>query len=156
MLRSGSVRRRHATRGMTLVEVLVAAMILGIAAGGAVASWGWASKAAANKRATEIGYALCVGEVERLKAIRYPYLTPSAIVSGSPVPSIRWFDKYGSWLGSGATTGAFRVETIVTVLIDRDNTANSEDLKEVVVETWDGNRTKMYDRARTLLTFGGV
>jgi hypothetical protein len=141
---------------MTLTEVLVATMILAIVAGGAIASWSLSSRAAANKRAVEIGNSIAVEEIERLKAVRYPYLTPSPLQGGQPVPTVRWFDRYGNWLGSSATSGDFQARETVVILIDRDDETNSEDLKEITVEVWDGSAARMFERARTLITFGGV
>lgn len=141
---------------MTIMEVLMAALIVAIVAAGAVASWSLSSRAAANKRATEIGTAIATSEMERLKALRYPYLTPSPLQGGQPVPAVRWYDKLGNWLGSAAVSGDFRAESTVTVIIDRDSQSNSEDMKEIVVRVWDGGRTTLYGTARTLLTFGGV
>ena len=151
----GRAQRRR-TLGMTLTEVLVATMILAIVAGGAIASWSLSSRAAASKRAVEIGNAIAVEEIERLKALRYPYLTPSAMQGGQPVPTVRWFDRYGNWLGGAAVTGDFQARETVTVVIDRDGETNSEDFKEIIVEVWDTAQTQMYERARTLITFGGV
>ena len=148
--------RARTRRGMTIVEVLVAALVLGIVAAGALASWSLASQAAANKRTIEIGTAIAVHELERLKAMGYPYLPASPVQSGQPVPTVRWYDKYGQWLGASATTGDFKVKSYVSILIDRDGEANSEDLKEIVVEVWNGDETRLLERARTLLTFGGV
>jgi len=131
-------------------------MILAIVAGGAIASWSLSSRAAASKRAVEIGNSIAVQEIERLKAIRYPYLTPSPIQGGQSVPTVRWFDKLGNWLGPSASTGDFQARETITVIIDRDGEANSEDLKEIIVEVWDASQTRMFERARTLITFGGV
>lgn len=141
---------------MTIIEVLMAALIIGIVAAGAVASWSLSSRAVGNKRATEIGTAIATSEMERLKALRYPYLTPSALQGGQPVPTVRWYDRLGNWLGSAAVSGDFRAESTVTVIIDRDSETNSEDMKEIIVDVWDGTRTTHYCTARTLLTFGGV
>lgn len=141
---------------MTLVEVIAATFILAVVAGGAMASWSLSSRAATNKRAVEMGVAIAVQEIERLKAIRYPYLAPSALSGGTPVPTVRWFDKYGNWLGTSAVTGDFKVNTVVRVIVDRDDEANSEDLKELIVEVWDADQTRLFERARTLLTFGGL
>ncbi len=152
----GLRRRRHNTAGMTLTEVLVAAVILGIVAAGAAASWTMASRAAANKRAVEIGTAIAVQELERLKAMRYPYLVPSPMQGGQPVPTVRWYDRFGNYLGPSATSGDFQAREVIRVLIDRDGQPNNEDLKEIVVEVWDGNQTRLYETARTILTFGGV
>lgn len=143
-------------RGMTIVEVLVAALIVGIVAAGAVATWSIASRAAASKRAVEIGTAIAVSEIERVKALRYNYVPASPLQGGVPVPTVRWYDRYGNWRGSAATTGDFRAEVTVRILINRDSQANREDLKEVVVEVWDGARTRRYETARTLLSFGGI
>lgn len=143
-------------RGMTFTEVLVAALILAIVAGGAAATWTMASRAAVNKRAIEMGFTIAVHEIERMKAIGYQNLTPSPIQGGQPVATVRWYDKYGQWLGSSATSGDYKVKTYVRVLIDRNATTDREDLKEILVEVWDPQETRLFERARTLLTFGGV
>jgi type II secretory pathway pseudopilin PulG len=141
---------------MSLIETLVAALIVAIVAGAAVASWSMASRAVASRRATDIGTAIAVSELERLKAIRYPYLPVSPMSGGQPVPTVRWYDRYGNWLGSAATSGDYRAESTVTVIINRDSQTNSEDLKEIRVQVWDGARTRLYESIRTLLSFGGV
>lgn len=148
--------RKRRVRGLTLPEVLVAAIILGIVAAGAAASWSLATKAAANKRAVEIGTAIAVTELERLKALRYEYLTPSPMQGGSPVPTVRWYDRYGNWLGASATTGDFKSKSVIRVVIDRNGERDREDLLELTVEVWDRDETQLYERARTLLSFGGV
>ncbi|MBM3495666.1 MAG: type II secretion system protein [Armatimonadetes bacterium] len=143
-------------RAFSLVELLMAALITAIVAAGAVATWSFSSRAAGNKRATEIGTAIAVEEMERLKAMRYPYLPASALQGGQPVPTVRWYDNRGNWLGIAAVTGAFRAESTVTILIDRDSETNSEDLKEIRISVWDTNRVRSCGTARTLLKFGGV
>jgi len=149
-------QRGASARGMSYVEVLMATIVLAIVAAGAVASWSLSSQVAATKRAVEIGNTIAVEEIERLKAIRYPYLAVSPVVGGQPVPTVRWYDKYGNWLGPSAATGDFKAKVVIRVLIDRDGKANNEDLKEAVVEVWDTNETRRYEIQRTLLTYGGV
>src|SRR5690349_18705917 len=89
---------RGVRAGFSLLEVLAASVILGIAAAAAFAAWGISSRAPANKRVTEMGVYIATQELERLKVVKY-----NLLVTGSS--GTDWYDKNGNWLGSLATTG---------------------------------------------------
>ena len=137
------------SRGMSLVELLVAAFIIAIAAGWALAAWNITSRAPAQKRVTEMGAFIGMQEVERIKSQRYMSLT--AGTTGTT-----YFDKYGAPTTVVADR-AYRADTSITAAVNRDGPNNSEDLLEivVVVRRPDGTGAP-FETARTLLTFGGM
>jgi prepilin-type N-terminal cleavage/methylation domain-containing protein len=149
-MKTGRIARR-ARRGLTYLELLVAALIIAIAASAAFASWGIAGRAAGNKRVTEMGVYLAVREIEHLKSQKYINLPDNAANS----PNVSYYDKNGAPVGS-ATTGGYKVKSWVTIIVNRDAVSNTEDLREIKVEVWDSGETKKFDTEQTLLTFGGV
>jgi prepilin-type N-terminal cleavage/methylation domain-containing protein len=157
-MRTGRIASR-ARRGMTFLELLVAALIIAIAAAAAFASWGVAGRAAGNKRVTEMGVYLAVREIEHLKTQKYINLADTAANS----PNVSYYDKNGAPVGS-ATTGGYMVKSWVGVSaatngvdgINRDGVSNTEDLRGIKVQVSDNSGTKIYDTEQTLLTFGGV
>lgn len=138
---------RKNRRAMTYVEVLVAALLLGIAAAAAVATWNLSSRIPQSKRLTERAVFIATSEIERLKSIKYTYLANGT--------TTLWYDKYGVWLGSGASTGAYRVIDTVSVVVPTTPTGTTRDLLQVRVQVQNTAGTVTYEDARTLLTFGG-
>src|SRR5262249_9782183 len=125
--------------------------LIAIAAVAAFASWSVAVRAAGNKRVTEMAVYLAVREIEHLKAQKYINLADNAANS----PNVSYYDKNGAPVGS-ATTGGYKTKSWVTAIDNRDNTTNTEDLREIKVEIWNSGETKKYDTEQTLLTFGGL
>jgi prepilin-type N-terminal cleavage/methylation domain-containing protein len=149
-MKTGRLARR-AWRGLTFLELLVAALIIAIAASAAFASWGVAGRAAGNKRVTEMGVYLAVREIEHLKTQKYINLADT----GANSPNVSYYDKNGASVGS-ATTGGYMVKSWVTVIVNRDSVSNTEDLREIKVQVSNNGGTKIYDTEQTLLTFGGL
>lgn len=149
-----AVRRRSSFqlhRGFTILELLAAVVLIAIAAIGAAATWSLSTRAAANRRATDMGNYIAVREMERLKSSKYQSLNDTT--TGSP--SITYFNRYGDPEGSQVTRG-FKVKTWISPIVNRDSTTNSEDLREVKIEVRSNDEATLYETARTLLTFGGL
>jgi prepilin-type N-terminal cleavage/methylation domain-containing protein len=138
-------------RGTSLIELLVAAFIVAIAAGWAVATWSISSRAPATKRVTEMGTFIAVQEIERFKSQRFGALTNGA-------QTARYFDKFGASLGTGVAPpngSLYRAVATVTTVVNRDVIGNTEDLIEIQVVVTNPDGTVTFETARTLLTFGG-
>ncbi len=156
MMAVSPVVRLRRRAGTTYVELLAAAMILAIVAAGGVATWSFVSRAPANKRVTEMASLIGVQEVERLKATGYTNLAPSALDgSGNPVPSVRYYDRYGA-VTTVAASRRYQARSAVVVVVNRNGRADKEDLKELRVEVWDAAGSRRYSSVATLLCFGGV
>lgn len=140
------------SRGFTLMELLIAVLVLSIAATGALATWGFSSRVPASKRVTEMGVYIATEELERLKAQHYISLEDTL----ENAPRIHWYDRYGAWLGASATTGDYKAKVWVRPLVNRNNRADTEDLRELEVQVWNTDETQHYETARTLLSYGGV
>lgn len=141
--------RRRPRRGFSYLELLVAVLLLVIAAAGAFAHWSISVRAPASKRVTEMGVYIGVRELEKVKARR---LLGSV---ASNTPTVTYYDKYGA-PSNAAVTGGYTVNTWITAIVDRDATANSEDLREIKIQVGSNDGTKVYETIRTLLTFGGL
>jgi prepilin-type N-terminal cleavage/methylation domain-containing protein len=140
---------RRSLRGFTLLELLAAVIIIAIAAAGAGAAWSFSTRAAASRRAADMGGVIAVREMERLKATKYQSL------SDTTSAALTYFDRYGQPQSSAATSG-YTVKTTITAIINRDSTTNTEDLREIKVEVWNNALTTKYDSVQTLITFGGI
>ncbi len=138
---------RH-RRGTSLLELLVAALIIAIAAGWALAAWNISSRAPAQKRVTEMGAFIGMQEIERIKSQRYMSLTVGTTTTA-------YFDKFGAPT-SVVADRLYRADSAINSAVNRDGIGNTEDLLEivVVVRRPDGTGAP-YETARTLLTFGG-
>lgn len=144
---------RRVRRGFSYLELLVAVLLLVIAAVGAFAHWSISVRAPASKRVTEMGVFVGVQELEKVKARRF---LGSALTTVN-APLVSYYDRYGAPVDAAAPRG-YKTKTWITALVDRDATANSEDLREVKIEVWDNNETlsSPYETIRTLLSFGGI
>jgi Tfp pilus assembly protein PilV len=139
------------TRGLALVEVLAATLLLAMAAAAAIATWGLSTRTTYSKRLTEMGTYVATQEVERLKARRSAGLQNTA--SGSPL--LTYYDRFGAPAGAQAAQG-FTARSWVRTVVDRDETVNTEDVREIYVEIRDNTGAFLLGRARTLITYGGV
>ncbi len=146
-------RRR---RGVTLIELLVAALIVSIVAAGAVSSWSISSKVPATLRATEIASKIAVREIEQIKAKRY--------INLSTTPTTAFYDTSGAARDTGGVLygatqpNGFTATTTVALApgMPVTNPPTTKDLLQVtVVVTKAGDITKVYETQRTLMTFGG-
>lgn len=149
-------------RGLSLVELLVAALIIGIAAAGALATWTRMARIPASKRATDLTSQIATHVMEKIKARKYLNLTDTTFSGGSYVlvdwnsPSgSPYFDKFGDAAGSAQPKG-YRVKYRVYPIWSRDATRNTEDLVEVEVHVMDNSATRTYEVQRTLISFGGI
>lgn len=135
-----------------MVELLASVLLLAIAAAGALAHWHLAGAFAQNKRVTEMAVFVGVRELELLKSQRY--LSNPNTPSGTPI--VRYWDRYGAPAGGPVDRG-YKTKTTVTAVVNRDGVANTEDLKEIVIQVWDAGETgaQPYDTVRTLMSFGG-
>lgn len=141
------IAQKKFRRGFTYMEVMIAVILLSIAAGAAMAGWNLAGKATATKRRTEMAVYIGVEELEIMKAKKYLNLDNTV--------RIQYYDKNGAQVGSAATNG-YKAKAWSAALIDRDGSANTEDLRELYVEVWNNAETIKLDSIRTLLTFGGL
>jgi hypothetical protein len=73
------------------------------------------------------------------------------------LPTPFYFDRNGMpAAGNQAVAQGYKVKLLATNLVDRDATLNVEDLRELTVEVWNNDETRLYTRMKTLLAFGGV
>lgn len=139
-------------RGFTYVELVASVMLVAIASLSAVATWSLAPRALANKRLTEMAVQLAVQELERLRAFRYDGLTETPAAA----PNVFFFDKHGAPVPS-ATGAEYQIKSwVITRDTNGDNLFDTSDLRELTVEVWNAGETKRYERAQTLLAFGGL
>ena len=139
--------------GFTYTELLVAVLLVAIAASWGLAAWSISSRAPANKRATEMAVYIATQELERMKARKYMGMSDTPV--GSPI--VTYYDRYGApAAGNTAAPRGFQARSWVMPMVDRNGVADSEDLREIKVEVYDNGGGRMYERAQTLLAFGGV
>jgi len=148
-------RHRQTRRGLTMIEVLAAVLIVSLAAAGAIATWALSTKVTATKRVTDMGSYVSLQQIERLKAIKYSQLSYTSSAQ------IEWYDKYGNWLGDASsspavTTGFYQAQWTVVAKVSRYGTTSDENLAEVEVKVYDTTGTTLYEDIQTLLTFGGI
>ena len=147
------MRRR---RGFSLLELLAAVVLLAIAAAGALATWSMSSRAAANKRATEMAVYCGVHALERLKTQKYmslPETGQPADVASTPL--VFWYDRNGQPAVSAQAQG-YRARGWISTWVNRDGVTNTEDLRAITVQVTDNAGTREYDRIVTLISFGGL
>jgi len=143
---------RYGRRGASYLELLVSVVILAITGAAAVATWGWSVRVPATKRLAEMGSYLAVTEMERLKALKYANLVETAPAS----PSQSYFGPSGAPVPTPVARGFQVLSWTTTQDSNADGARNAADLREVVVEVWNNDRTQRYERLQTLLTAGGV
>jgi type II secretory pathway pseudopilin PulG len=149
---TGRTPRLQARRAFTYLELVASVMLVAMAGICAVTSWSLAPKAVGNKRMTEMSVQLAVLELERLKGVGYDHLVETTVGA----PYVSYFDKNGGSLGS-ATGAVFKVKSwVITQDTNNDNTYDSLDLRELTVEIWNPTESQRYERAQTLLAFGGI
>jgi hypothetical protein len=141
-------RGRRWCRGVSLVELLTAAFLIGLVATSAFATWGQASRAVVNKRATEMGLTLGTRELETRKDQSFATLALTS--ANSPV--VAYYDRYGATAAAAAAQG-YLTKTWITAIVDRNGVADTEDLREIRVEVWNSDGTRRYATCRTLLTY---
>ena len=139
------------TRAFTLVELLVSLTLLAMATAAAMASWSISVRAPAAQRALQMAQTICMDEIEQSRAVRYSNL----IDTTASAPVVRYYDRLGARANSATATG-YQSRTWISVVVDRDGTSNSEDVREIRVEIWNGQGTTLMDSARTLLAYGGI
>lgn len=146
--------RRGARRGLTLVEVLVAVLILSIVGAGAAATWSYASKVPGNKRVTDMASILAIREIEVVKAKKYLNLSTGTTTT--------YYDRYGSPRDSSgnkytsAQSLGYIATTTIAIAPGMTATGTTKDLLEVAVAITNSTGAKTYETQRTLLTFGGI
>src|SRR5581483_7425306 len=86
-------RTQSRRRGLTMIELLAAVLMVSIAAAGAAATWTLASRVVATKRITEMGAYVALQQMDRLKARKYSSLAYTA----EDAPLVDWYDKNGQW-----------------------------------------------------------
>lgn len=150
--RSRIRRRRH---GVTLIELLIAALILSFVAAAALSSWSFSSRVPANLRATELACKIAVREIELMKAKRYINLSAGSTTtyydSSGAVTVVDANKVYRATTTVGMPTATYTA-TGTSVLA----TGTTKDLLQVQVVVTNVAGTLTYETQRTLLTFGGT
>ena len=134
-------------RGVTLVETLVAVIILSIVSLGAIATWSYSEKVPANKRLTEMASYIAVHEIEVVKAQKYLHVADGTTTT--------YYDKNG--IPTAVISNVFYT-AVTTVGMPSGVTAlnTTADLREIVCVVSDKNATKTYGTERTLIALGGL
>jgi hypothetical protein len=68
---------------------------------------------------------------------------------------VRFYDTFGA-ITTVVASRRYQARSSVVVVVDRNNRADKEDLKELRVEVWDVAGSRRYARVSTLICFGGV
>jgi len=137
--------RRH--RGVTLIELLIAALLISIVAACALSTWSVLQKVPNAKRATEMSSFIAVQAIERVKARKYENLADTN-------DAVSYYDKNGAPAG-GVSAHGFTVRSYISTVVDRDGNSDTEDLREIRVDVFD-NSGKQLETQRTLVSFGGL
>jgi len=144
------MKRRNGSHanGVTLIELLIAALIVTIVAAGAVSSWSISSKMPATLRSTEISSRLAVREIEKVKAQRY-----TNVANGT---TITYYDKSGAVTTDTASIAYLATTTVgLAPGMPVTNPPTTKDLLEVTCTVTNAAGTQL-EVQRTLLTFGGI
>lgn len=139
-------------RGSTYVELLVSMILLSIAATAAVATWSMTVRIPATKRAAEVSLTLAVGEMERLKAIKYANLPETTAAA----PNVSYFSSAGAPVTAAAARGYEVLSWVVTLDSNADGGMDARDLRELTVEVWNTGRTRRHERLQAQLAQGGL
>jgi len=132
-------------RGLTLVEVLAATLIMGVALGGLAGLWTFGFNATRHSQDTAAGYNIARLEMERVRTIGY-LLHPEGTRTTD-------YDGLGH-----PTSGSprFRATTTVHTLPDASGKINTSCLREVTVEVVSGDDGRTVFTTKSYLTRGGV
>lgn len=149
-MRHSRFRRRR--RGISLLEVLVATLLIALTSAGVCATWGMSLATAASKRRTEVALYVAGAELERLKSLGYARLE----VTGEDTPNTSYRDGRGFPNSEPAPQG-YVVRSWVTVQSDPDGVRNSDDLLRIRVEVSASEPAppQVVARGEVLLAFGG-
>lgn len=139
-------RRRRS--GTTLVEALVATLLLSMAAAATVVAWSTMHLAPRNKLMADRALAISMSEIERIHATGFVYTSTGT--------TIRWYDRNGTWLGPDARTGFFRAETVIAVVLSVPTGDSDREMLEARIRIADFSNVTLYRESRTVLIFGGI
>jgi hypothetical protein len=142
------IRERRRRSGATLVEALVATLLLSLAATATVVAWSTMHQAPRNKLMADRALAISMTEIERIHATGFVYTSTGT--------TIRWYDRNGAWLGPDARTGIYRSETVVSVVLSVPTGDSDREMLEARVRVTDVSNSNLYRESRTVLVFGGI
>lgn len=147
---------RNRQKGLTLVELLVAALLVAMAALTAVSSIRMAASLPRNKRVTEMAVYVSVAALERIKAIEYSNMTDVTPLPPSATASKWYYDKFGTPVGSAATDGYTVEYGIQLEDTNGDGVYDSLDMRRIVVEVYDNGLASLYERIDVKMANGGI
>ncbi len=131
-------------RGLTLIEALVAALIVGVSLTALMSAWLYSFHMTRRTDELTVAYNLGRMSVERMRAMGYFYADPR----GMP----EWWDV--NMQPSGVTGAYYRVVTTITT--GRDAALPQYNLKQIeVVVQRVSDRAELF-RTQTYLTWGGA
>jgi len=173
--RNHQKRQRRVLRGLTYMEVLVAAMILVMAGTGAISTVMIARKSTVDKRLTEMGIYCAYSSAERIRAEKFvniPEITAAA-------PNYLYYDLHGVLISSYENTPngmryydinhnilviqvpptgvSFTVTwSMVTTDTNGDGVLNANDMRTLTVKCWNPALTTLYESLQLNMALGGV
>ncbi len=134
-------------RGVSLIELLVALLILGVSLLALVGLWGFGFNVTRDSQDMAVAYNVARQEIERAKNMSYLFL-----------PEATWATSYDG-LGHVSTTESpphFVATVTVHTLPDANGELNTRCLREVTVSVTARDQASAMFETRTYLTRGGV
>jgi len=132
-------------RGLTLVELLVALVIMGVVLGGLVGLWTFGFNATRRSQDTAVGYNIARHEIEKVRTIGFTLHPEGARTTG--------YDGLGQPTGGAPH---FLATTTVHTVPDAQGQINTGCVREVTVQVISQDDLQPVFTTTSYLTKGGV
>jgi len=134
-------------RGMTLIELLVAVLILGVSLAGLVGLWAFSFNTTAHSQDIGVAYSIARQEIERVRNIGFLWL---------PVKQqwVRGYDGLGN--ETPEANPHFTATTIMDPYLSEGSVITNTSLRVVRVQVRSRERPEWLFETESYLTLGGI
>lgn len=153
MRRTAGGRRRT---GFTIVEALVAVVLVAVAASGLFACVRITAMTPRTKRTTEMAVYISVAALERIKGQKFLAMTDITPLPPAAGSNAWYYDKNGAPAAAASSGGYTVLYGAQLTDTNGDGVLDTRDMRRIVVEVWDNARATRYERIDTYIAFGGV